>query len=180
MTFKVKKITRGSYACYLEGKYVGSIEQNGEAIRYEDGTLHHYWNLKSDLHGYCVHCDRYFKDVRAMAEGYFLRELEESKRCLTLETEQATMENTIEIPVSDQYEKNFRGISRYHGPCVVCGKDVKVGKYWLIEVGGGGTAALPGSPESLDEDDAGFMGEQPIGPDCLKNHPELKPYVVTH
>jgi hypothetical protein len=88
------------------------------------------------------------------------------------------VKNTIEIPRSPNYDKNYTGMSRYYGPCVVCGKDCKNPKYGVIEVNGGGEAALPDSPEADDVTHPGYMGEQPIGSDCLRAHPELLPYVV--
>jgi hypothetical protein len=59
-------------------------------------------------------------------------------------------------------------------PCVVCGREVKNPRHYLEVVDGGAYAAVPGS---ADVNDAGYVGGLPIGPDCLRQHPELKPYV---
>jgi len=77
-TFKIENGGPGFYRCYLNGDYVGSIVQDSEAIRYDDGKMHKSWYLRSRLLGYNVHCDRYFADIRKMAKGYFVRERAES------------------------------------------------------------------------------------------------------
>lgn len=89
--------------------------------------------------------------------------------------------NVIAIPTSDQYNKNYQGVSGHNGPCVICGKACKSNRYGLIEVAGGGLAALPGSPEAdPDYDEGSFLGVQPIGNDCARKHPELKPYLIEY
>lgn len=56
-------------------------------------------------------------------------------------------------------------------PCVICGRPVRHPKYWLVVVDGGSAFGDTNS----DPNDPGYMGGFPIGPDCLAQHPELKP-----
>jgi hypothetical protein len=78
---------------------------------------------------------------------------------------------TIEIPMTPQHGTN---LANSHGsPCVVCGKTVKNPVFYLHVVDGGNSAALPG----YESDPASDLGLQPIGRDCLKNNPNLRPYV---
>lgn len=81
------------------------------------------------------------------------------------------------IPKSKQYDANRE---RYgHGvnyPCVVCGRPVSNPKYMVECVNGGVSECV--MPETADTSDPGYMGFFPVGPDCLKKHPELKPFVV--
>ena len=83
----------------------------------------------------------------------------------------------ITIPRHPDYSKNFnrpcRDADVYR--CVICGRTCPEPKYMLHEHEGGGTAVTEQESARLDE--AGDMGMQPIGADCLKKHPELKPYV---
>lgn len=85
----------------------------------------------------------------------------------------------VTIPTSERYSDNYDGVSRYEGPCVVCGKDMRPGprlRYVHVHYGGD-TAILP---EELAKAEAecpgGDLGMQPIGADCLARHPVLLPY----
>lgn len=80
----------------------------------------------------------------------------------------------IKIPISPNY--SYEGVSSDIGPCVVCGREVKTARYFVHEHNGGGLAVTEEEAEQMDEY-ADDMGLQPIGPDCLRKHPELKPYV---
>jgi hypothetical protein len=60
-------------------------------------------------------------------------------------------------------------------PCIICGRPCKDPKYMIHEHEGGGTAVA--EEEAAKLDGAGDMGLQPIGADCLDEHPELRPYV---
>lgn len=86
---------------------------------------------------------------------------------------------TMRIPDHPRYSTNFRGEAKGTdvGPCVVCGKPVKApGKLFVHVIDGGGSVCTP------DEDDAHWgrnddLGIQPIGSDCARRHPEMKPYI---
>ena len=82
----------------------------------------------------------------------------------------------------EQTPDHSRNADRVRGddrlPCYICGRAINTTKknfYWLT-VGGGGFDAL--LPAEVDANDAGFMGLQPIGADCLKNQPGLRPYAT--
>ena len=84
----------------------------------------------------------------------------------------------IEIPKHQNYNKNFdrpykKDVDVYR--CVICGRPCPEPKYMINEHKGGGTAVTEQEAATLDG--AGDMGMQPIGADCLKKHPELRPYV---
>lgn len=83
--------------------------------------------------------------------------------------------NEIQIPKSPQYDQNNKKCKGIYYPCVVCGKEVRKPKYMIECVHGGCDVAA--MPDTADTSDGGYMGLYPIGFDCLKNHPELKPYV---
>jgi hypothetical protein len=61
-------------------------------------------------------------------------------------------------------------------PCACCGLPVPKPKFYVHMIDGGGIALHP-DDEALYTDDGGDMGLQPVGTDCLKRHPELKPFV---
>jgi hypothetical protein len=67
-------------------------------------------------------------------------------------------------------------------PCVVCGQPVKLAghPYFIWEHQGGGTAVTLEEGKQLNASghEGGDLGGQPIGRTCLKNHPELKPYLI--
>lgn len=63
----------------------------------------------------------------------------------------------------------------------MCSKPVKLKghRLWLWVHMGGNHAVTRAEGERLNREghDGSDLGRQPIGRDCLKNHPELKPYV---
>jgi hypothetical protein len=85
---------------------------------------------------------------------------------------------TIAIPISSGRSRNMERVKGDATPCVVCGKGIRANKqrYMVHVVNGGGMAALPGE---IEDGEPGEMGWFPIGPDCLRSHPELAPYVTT-
>lgn len=85
----------------------------------------------------------------------------------------------IDIPVSDRYMDNA-GKPMQHYPCVICGREVKPGpKTAYVHLHyGGGVAILPEEEEQANREcPGGNLGAYPVGADCLRKHPELKPYV---
>lgn len=80
----------------------------------------------------------------------------------------------IELPRSPNYQKNAARIRGDYAPCAVCGKAVIKGNKAVHIVRGGGYVA-----NQFDAiDPAGDCGIWPIGPECIKAHPELKPYLI--
>lgn len=78
----------------------------------------------------------------------------------------------IEIPTSP----NFREPQQSgHGPCIVCGRAVKSKRPSFVFVHCGGTHAVT-EDEADNLDPRASLGFQPIGPECLRRFPELKPY----
>jgi hypothetical protein len=64
--------------------------------------------------------------------------------------------------------------------CVVCDRPVKMdAPVWVLWIHGGGAEAVTaaeGERRNAAGGEASDLGTQPIGPDCLRRHPELKPY----
>src|SRR5690242_14568660 len=87
---------------------------------------------------------------------------------------------TIAIPYKDDFTDQMER-TRAHGdyPCIVCGRKVRDPRYMVHVHGGGLTIATEQEAEELNKDEEGAadMGMYPIGADCLRKHPELKPYV---
>ena len=80
----------------------------------------------------------------------------------------------IPLPRSPHYTSSAY-IADCEMPCAVCGKAVRNPKHWLRLVNGGsdvGTAAEGDANPSAD------LGYYPVGANCLRQHPELKPYAT--
>ena len=85
----------------------------------------------------------------------------------------------INVPQSDR--SSFKGRGRWSAdsiPCYICAKPIRKDriKYMLHIHCGGGVAVT--EDEATNLDGAGDLGCHPIGSDCLRRHPELKPYVI--
>ena len=84
----------------------------------------------------------------------------------------------IELPRSVNYGVNqdrypCRG-NQYE--CIVCGKPVNVPAKSIVRVHDGGSAVVTNEEaETLDAN--ADLGMHPVGQDCLRRHPELKPYI---
>lgn len=79
----------------------------------------------------------------------------------------------IRLPESDYRDPNG-GQGRYY-PCVICNRDVKHPRYTLHVVDAGFHAV---HPDDEPYDDGGSdLGYLPIGTECLRRFPQLKPYV---
>lgn len=81
----------------------------------------------------------------------------------------------FEIPRHPNYHKNQCKAPENTSPCICCGKPVKNAKYWVATWDGYYAVT---QDEVGELDPAGDSGGFPIGADCLRKHPELKPYVV--
>lgn len=81
---------------------------------------------------------------------------------------------------SPDYDKNQERFpckgSTY--PCIICGKPCPNPKYMVWEHCGGGVLVTEEEGNRLNEEGRGGedLGGQPIGVDCLRKNPDLKPY----
>lgn len=82
----------------------------------------------------------------------------------------------IEIPTSERYHLNYDGVTKAGdaGPCCVCGKGVKeaTATYVRVDFETDEAVTVEEAEERYD------VAPQPIGSDCLRRHPELRPYVI--
>jgi len=80
------------------------------------------------------------------------------------------------IQTSPNYFRNYDGSTGpdHAGPCVVCGKGVtpRQARYLMVDLATY-DAVTPEEAKTRPE-----SGGHPIGADCLRRHPELKPYIV--
>lgn len=85
----------------------------------------------------------------------------------------------IEVPTTEDYDKNANRARGEDYPCVVCGRAVKYGSRTGVGVhlGNGGSHLL--LPSEVDPAASDYLGVYPLGGDCLRKHPELRPYVIT-
>ena len=60
--------------------------------------------------------------------------------------------------------------------CVICGRGIKAEHPRMVHVHDGGLAVVT-NEEAATMNDAADLGLYPIGPECLKKHPRIKPYV---
>lgn len=80
----------------------------------------------------------------------------------------------IPIPTSPSYANNFDGHSKGHGPCCVCGKSVTKVNADYVRVDLADDEAI-----TVEEaKDRAEVSEWVIGSNCLRRHPELKPYLI--
>lgn len=86
----------------------------------------------------------------------------------------------IKVPQDSNYWKNeskfpCKGPTY---PCVICGRPCPKPKFmvWLHMGGTHLVTVEEGEKLRASGKDEGDVGGHPIGSDCLKKHPELKPY----
>ena len=90
----------------------------------------------------------------------------------------------VKAPKSENWSKNYAEYEKSTDPdkvpCVFCGKPLngKSARYWLHDIGGGGGLYLHPGDEHLYVTDGADMGTYPIGEDCLRRRPELKPFTT--
>jgi hypothetical protein len=90
-------------------------------------------------------------------------------------TADTTTTTTVRVDLSSgvdydrKYANEGRADQRGLEPCYVCGRGIKEGSGWRVEiVDGGGSAAMPGT---ADVNDPGYCGTYPIGSECGKRVP---------
>lgn len=64
-------------------------------------------------------------------------------------------------------------------PCIICGRGIRKDRirHW-VHIHGGGDYIIT-EDEATNLDDPADLLFHPVGPDCLRRHPEIKPYVHT-
>lgn len=72
------------------------------------------------------------------------------------------------------FKKNQSRIKPGQLECAVCGRGIPLEKGKMIRIGGGGSTFVPPNQDDGPAD----MGFYPIGPECLRKNPELKPLAV--
>lgn len=90
---------------------------------------------------------------------------------------------TIDIPKKPAPErmKRARPGDENSYPCVICGLSVSKPRFHCHMIGGGGVALHPDDESEFAADSseqAGDMGFYPVGSDCLRRFPEMKPFVI--
>lgn len=79
----------------------------------------------------------------------------------------------------DRYHENSARCEDGLAPCAICGKPVKRPAGHVYVHDGGATFVTPEEYEAKNAvSSAGEMGGWPIGSDCLRRYPALRPYVV--
>lgn len=62
--------------------------------------------------------------------------------------------------------------------CVICGRGITSANPRMVHVHCGGWTLVT-EDEATHLDPAADMGLFPIGPECLRRHPEIRPYVIS-
>lgn len=86
---------------------------------------------------------------------------------------------TMPIPQNRAPDKLIRAREQRAGdayPCIVCGLPVPYPRFMVHVIKGGGVA-LHAADENAYQPDGGDLGLYPIGPECRKRYPELRPYI---
>lgn len=78
---------------------------------------------------------------------------------------------TIKAFTGENYSENAARVTGENYPCVICGREVKGSLRWLVRLDTSSTIHSVDAV-NLGADD---MGCYPIGADCLRQHPEIKP-----
>ena len=87
----------------------------------------------------------------------------------------------IQIPSSPRRNNPLRPPTGDQWPCYICGNGVDTSKAKWIHVHRGGSHAVTeeeAAKLNAAGDAASDVGGHPIGPCCLRKHPELRPYVI--
>jgi hypothetical protein len=81
----------------------------------------------------------------------------------------------ITIPFHRDFNKNQERAGDLL-PCIVCGRGIKAARPRMVHVHNGGTSIVS-EEEAAALDPAGDLFFYPIGPCCLRAHPEIRLYV---
>ena len=83
---------------------------------------------------------------------------------------------TISVPKNPAPEKMKRARDADAYPCMICGIPVTKPKFECHLIDGGGIALHPDEHEY--QTNGGDVGFYPVGTDCLRRFPEMKPFVI--
>lgn len=85
----------------------------------------------------------------------------------------------IDVPKHPRYFENMERCKDYHLPCIVCGKACKNPR-WRVRLFWGDTIVTKEEADKIiaEQGEGGDLGNYPLGSDCLRTHPELKPYAI--
>lgn len=61
-------------------------------------------------------------------------------------------------------------------PCIICGKGIREPWPHTVHLYMGATLVTEEEAKTIDE--SGDLGGWPIGNDCLRKHPEIRPYLI--
>lgn len=90
------------------------------------------------------------------------------------------MKKSITIKCSPNYNKNSENCKPNESPCIICGKGIS-GPAPYVHAHNGTLSFIVTEEEAERLNAAGKsgadMGCWPIGPDCLKKNPQLKPFL---
>jgi hypothetical protein len=82
----------------------------------------------------------------------------------------------IKLPRHDDYQKNATRMRSDNAPCAICGKAVRNrGKLRIIFIREDQVLSFF---ESVGEKKHGGDGFYPVCTKCVKDHPEIKPYLL--
>jgi hypothetical protein len=100
-----------------------------------------------------------------------------------METNNTKIAPSLRIPKSPAPANLCKNAYRDgYAPCIVCGRGVKLANHklfvWVHEGGGHVVTTEEGERLNASGESGADLGSQPIGRDCLKKFPELKPYVA--
>jgi len=82
----------------------------------------------------------------------------------------------IPIPYHPQRRANLERGDDHAGRCAICGKGVRNVRWMVHIINGGLDIKTDEKPREIDE--AGNLYHFPIGSDCLKRHPQIRPWAI--
>lgn len=91
---------------------------------------------------------------------------------------------TVLVPKSPRWSENYARFEKCGDPdalpCVHCGLPIKLAAQtvFLHDVSGGAGLYLHPDSETAYQPDGADMGNYPIGAGCLRQNPQLKPFVT--
>ncbi len=86
----------------------------------------------------------------------------------------------IRIPYADDHTRNQERVAFKYTPCIICGRAIKAESPAMVRVYWGTHIVTKEEAEQLHIEESGDGGDlyyYPIGPDCLRKYPDIKPYV---
>lgn len=84
----------------------------------------------------------------------------------------------VHFQSTDTYHDNAARCQSGSTPCVICGKGIKDSSNPPMVRVHGGWGLIVTDEEAATMVESQDCGGWPIGRDCLKKHPEIKPYVT--